>query len=80
MFKKERISVVAVFDEKGMIRPYRFKMEDDTVCKIDEILKVRRAASTKVGGVGLRYTCRIGNIIANLFLEETTWFLEREIL
>lgn len=79
-YVKENIAVIASFDVDGVIHPHRFKTEDGTVVKIDKVLKVCRAASTKAGGTGIRYTCSIQNKISNLFLEETTWWIEREVI
>jgi len=37
---------------------------------------VRRAASLKAGGSGIRYTCRIGKKDAYLYYEDPKWFVD----
>lgn len=76
MCRKVFVDVIAKFGTDGSIIPYRIKWEDGTVYHIDQILKVCRAASTKAGGAGIRYTCRIGSNITNIYLEENKWFCE----
>ena len=41
------------------------------------VTDIRRAASLKAGGVGIRYTVRIGRSTTWLFLEDNRWFVER---
>ena len=40
----------------GTCRPETIKFENDEVYEIDRVKQCCRAASTKVGGTGLRYT------------------------
>ncbi len=40
------------------------------------LLDVRRAASTKAGGQGIRYTVRVLGRETYLFEEENRWFVE----
>ena len=44
---------------------------------IDRILDIRRAASTKYGGVGIRYICRVCGREIRIFDEEGKWFIEK---
>lgn len=76
MCRKVFVDVNANFKADGTIIPLSIKWEDGTVYRIDQVLKVCRAASLKAGGAGIRYTCRIGNNITNIFLEENAWFVE----
>ena len=76
MAKKVFIKVNATFDPEGQIIPNFFEWEDGRTFKIDEILDIRRAASIKVGGVGLRYTCMVSGKQAYLFFEDNKWFIE----
>ena len=66
----------------GGITPRSFVWEDGNRYKIDKVLNVRPAASLKAGGVGLRYTVRVGGRETYLFLEEdktgAKWFMERK--
>ena len=57
--------------------PVAIHWEDGKEFEIDEVVDVRRAASLKAGGAGIRYTIRIGDRRTYLFLEEDKWFVER---
>ena len=57
--EKVYVDVDAVFTREGILQPRRIRWSDGKVYVIDRILDVRRAASLKVGGAGIRYTCRI---------------------
>lgn len=67
---------VEVFDTDGKITPLSLLWEDGTVYEIDRVLEVRRAASLKAGGMGMRYTVRIKGRQSYLFYEEPRWFVE----
>ena len=71
------LQVNADFDLDGNIRPRAIYWEDGRKFEIDRILDVRRAASLKAGGVGIRYTCRIMGKTVMLFNEEGKWFIEK---
>lgn len=58
------------------MRPQTVRWEDGTVYEIDRVLDIRQAAALKVGGCGLRYTCRIRGQQTYLFLDEDRWFVE----
>ena len=60
---KKYVEVTAKFDVDGTVVPL-------------EILDIRRAASLKAGGAGIRYTCRIRGRVKYLWLEESRWFVE----
>ena len=47
---------------------------------IDRVTKVERAASTKVGGCGIRYTVMVEGLPRFLYDEEGKWFMEDEVL
>ena len=61
----------------GTCRPETIKFENDEVYEIDRVKQCCRAASTKVGGTGLRYTVMICGKETYLFDEESgKWFVE----
>ena len=61
----------------GTCRPESIKLENDEVYEIDRVKQCCRAASTKVGGTGLRYTVMICGKETYLFDEENgKWFVE----
>lgn len=70
--------------EAGMSRDYIYLTEngliweDGKVYEITRVKDVRRAASLKAGGVGMRYTCVICNQDKYLYYEDNNlWFMER---
>ena len=73
---KINLKVNAEFDLDGTIRPTSIIWEDGRVFAIDRILDVRRAASLKAGGVGMRYICQIYGRTISLFNDENHWFME----
>lgn len=74
---KINLQVNADFDLDGNIRPRAITWEDGRVFEVDRVLDVRRAASLKAGGVGMRYICRIRGKDVRLFNEEGRWFVEK---
>lgn len=81
MARKVFVSVLLMVDTNGKNRPYRIKFEDDPVYenqvfKVDKVKDVRRAASLKVGGTGIRYTVIICGKESYLFNDENKWFVE----
>lgn len=60
----------------GRILPLMFRAEDGEAVRIDRILDVREAPSLKLGGQGMRYTCRIGERVIYLFHDRNQWFME----
>ena len=71
---KINLKVQAEFDIDGSIRPTSIVWEDGRVFAIDRILDIRRAASLKAVGMGMRYTCRICGKVVNLFNDENHRF------
>ena len=74
---KINLQVNADFDLDGNIRPRAITWEDGRVFEIDRILDVRRAASLKAGGLGIRYICRIRGKEVKLFNDKGHWFMEK---
>ena len=61
----------------GSCRPRKIRFEDGSVFEIDRLKYRCRAASTKVGGTGIRYTVMIRGVETFLFDEENgKWFVE----
>ena len=75
---KVYVAVEARFEPDGRMTPTAVIWEDQTRYEIDRVLDVRRAASLKAGGSGIRYTVRIGRTETFLFLEEDRWFAVRK--
>lgn len=77
---KVYVEVVAHFDTAGGILPLEIVWEDGQSFKIDRITGMKKAASLKAGGAGMRYDCVIGGHKTCIFLEEDRWFVERKDL
>lgn len=76
MIRKVYVEVTVKIDTEGEITPISVTWEDGTIYEIDRILDIKRAASTKAGGIGIRYTCRILNQESYLYYENPKWFVE----
>ena len=64
----------------GTVKPRRFQWEDGAIYQIDRILHITPAASTKVGGRGIRYTVMIEGQEKYIFREDDKWFMEAPII
>ena len=67
MSRKVFVKVTASFDTDGRITPLSLEWEDGRLYTIDRITDLRRAASLKAGGMGLRYTVIINGKQSYLF-------------
>lgn len=74
---KVYVRVRADFFPDGKLLPCAITWEDGHAFEIDRVVDVRRAASLKAGGAGIRYTVEIGGKQTYLYLEEDRWFVER---
>jgi len=61
------------------VEPVAFVWEDGARYKIESVTDMRRAASLKAGGVGMRYTVTVRGKETYMFLEEDRWFMERAL-
>ena len=74
---KTYIEVLASFTPDGTILPREVIWSDGRRFAVDRVKDVRRAASLKAGGHGLRYKCMILGRERFLFLEDDgRWFVE----
>lgn len=76
MAHRAYVKVVVEVDPCGRVRPLSVEWEDGRIFQVDRLLDVRMAASTKAGGQGMRYTCRILGRETYLFEDEGRWFVE----
>ncbi len=74
--RKVYIDVILKNDREGMLRPLSIEWENGEVFEIDRLIDRRKAASTKVGGCGMRYTVVINGKEKFLFHEDDKWFVE----
>ncbi|NCC01895.1 MAG: hypothetical protein EOM34_14700 [Clostridia bacterium] len=74
--KKLYVEVEVTHRADGTCRPNSIKIDDD-LFEIDRVRHACRAAATKVGGTGIRYTVVIRGTETYLFDEENgKWFVE----
>lgn len=74
---KTFVTVTARHDPGGKTRPLTVTWTDGREYGIDRVTDVRLAPSLKGGGLGMRYTCRIGGREVYLFCDDGQWFVER---
>ena len=74
--RKVWVDVVLKNDRNGNIRPLTITWEDDTIFTVDRVIAECNAASTRVGGCGVRYTVVIAGKQTYLFHEDDRWFVE----
>ncbi|WP_371378336.1 hypothetical protein [Sporomusa aerivorans] len=72
------VGVTAKHDAAGNIKPLAIHWPDGRDFDVDRLLDARPAASTKAGGYGMRYICRIMNKQVYLFYDdyEKRWYVE----
>lgn len=73
---KTFIEVIAEHDREGRIKPLSITWADGRKYSIDKVLDVRVAASLKMGGKGLRYTCKIHGKQVFLFYDSVQWYVD----
>ena len=74
---KKWVAVSANIDECGNKTPTSIVYNEQRF-EIDRVLDVKSCPSFKVGGIGERYTVRIGNNTTYLFCERGRWFVEEK--
>lgn len=75
-YRKMYVEVIAVHKTNGKTLPTMLRLDDGTTVEIDRVIGCQRAASTKVGGSGIRYTVVIHGLEKYLFEDEGKWFVE----
>ncbi|MBQ9827332.1 MAG: hypothetical protein IJM62_01470 [Lachnospiraceae bacterium] len=77
MSYKVYVDVTAEFSKDGILRPKSIVWLDGRRYEIQKVTDMRRAASLKAGGAGMRYTCIIDGHEGHLYYEDDNrWFME----
>lgn len=76
MRKKVFVEVLVRHGADGSKIPMTITFEDGRKFNIDKLCDRRRAAASKVGGTGIRYTVRINGRETYLFEDDGFWFVE----
>ena len=79
-YRKQPVAVIVAIDRDGQVRPKKFQWKDGHTYPIDRVCKAERAASTKVGGCGIRYTIMVEGKPRFLYDEDGKWFMEDEVI
>lgn len=72
---KKPVSVIAEINDQGRIIPIAVGWGNGRNLPVEAVSDIRPMASTKAGGEGMRYTCRIRGRETYLFLNKS-WMLE----
>lgn len=75
---RKNVTVIAKMKSSGEIIPLSVIWEDGREFFIEKIIDKRPRASTKGGGMGIRYTVKILDKEKYLFLDQYYWFVELE--
>lgn len=67
---KVYVNVMAEFTADGRLLPRSFIWKEGHVYEIQKVTDVRRAASLKAGGAGMRYTCIVDGRESHLYYED----------
>ena len=78
MIRKVFVEVNVKFDSEGSMIPLSITWEDGRLFEIDKVTDIRKAASLKAGGIGVRYTILTNRKQTYLWYEEPRWFVEGE--
>ena len=57
--RKVYVEVNVTHRPDGTARPNSIKFENDEIYEVDRVMQKCRAAATKVGGTGIRYTVQL---------------------
>ena len=72
------IDVIALMPSNGKVIPKSIIWETGQVFEIDKVIDIKRLASTKGGGAGIRFLCQIKDQRKSIFLNGYTWFIETD--
>ncbi len=75
-FVKTYVNVIVEHQSDGRKTPKEIRFDDGRRFEIDKVTERRRAAATKVGGTGIRYTVFIQGKERKLFEDDDLWFVE----
>ena len=77
MSYKVYVDVTAEFSKDGILKPKSIVWLDGHRYEIQKVTDIRKAASLKAGGAGMRYTCVIDGREGHLYYEDDNrWFME----
>lgn len=75
--RKKYVKVLTEINEEGFKTP-KIIVYNDVKYEIDKVIDIKNRSSMKVGGIGEKYSIRIGNNITSIFFENGRWFVEEK--
>ena len=75
--RKKYVKVLTEINEEGVKTP-KIIVYNDIKYEIDKVIDIKNRPSMKVGGIGEKYSSRIGNNITSIFFENGRWFVEEK--
>ena len=79
-YVNQPVAVNVTITTDGQVRTRKFLWKDGQWYKIDRVTYAERAASTKVGGCGIRYTIMVEGLPRFFYDEDGKWFMEDEVI
>ena len=74
---KKYVKVLTEINEDGVKTP-KVIVYNDIKYEVDKVIDIKNRPSMKVGGIGEKYSIRIGNNITSIFFENGRWFVEEK--
>lgn len=72
----KHVKVIAEMNEQGSVLPLCLYWDDGRKYLIDKVLDQKKLASTKGGGFGIRYLCKIKGQSKSIYLCGYRWWVE----
>lgn len=79
-YRKVNVTVLVSISPDRTKTPLSLTFEDGKTYQIDRVCGRRRAAASKVGGTGIRYSILVRGQQTYLFEDEDQWFVEAKNL
>ncbi len=75
-YRKVYVDATVKYTRDGKMFPVELIFEDGQRYAVDRVKQACRAAATKVGGTGIRFTVMIGGREAFVYFDRNGWFVE----
>ena len=70
------LEIIALMKPESPPIPQKLIWDTGQIFDIDKVIDIKKRASTKGGGAGIRYLVKINNHERYLFLKDYNWFIE----
>lgn len=75
-YRKVYVDATVKYTRDGKMFPVELIFEDGQRYAVDRVKQACRAAATKVGGTGIRFTVMIGGREVFVYFDRNGWFVE----